>query len=35
MPAYWALDAGHRTPDIGGTATTESLTDAVIAALRR
>ncbi len=30
-----ALDAGHRTPDIGGTATTESLTDAVIAAFRR
>ena len=30
-----ALDAGHRTPDIGGTETTESLTDAIIAALRR
>jgi 3-isopropylmalate dehydrogenase len=30
-----ALDAGHRTPDIGGTATTDGVTDAVIAELRR
>ena len=30
-----ALDAGHRTPDVGGTATTDDVTDAVIAELRR
>ncbi len=29
------LEAGVRTPDLGGTATTESLTDAVIAEFRR
>jgi 3-isopropylmalate dehydrogenase len=29
-----ALEAGHRTPDIGGKATTKSVTDAVIAAYR-
>jgi 3-isopropylmalate dehydrogenase len=28
-----ALEAGHRTPDIGGSATTEAVTDAVIANL--
>ena len=30
-----ALDAGRRTPDIGGTATSEAVSDAVIAELRR
>ena len=30
-----ALDAGHRTPDIGGEATTEGLTGAVIEEFRR
>ena len=30
-----ALSAGHRTPDLGGTATTESMTDAVISELWR
>ena len=29
-----ALEAGHRTPDLGGTGTTRSVTDAVIAAYR-
>ncbi|MCP5928001.1 hypothetical protein NL327_29505 [Klebsiella pneumoniae] len=28
-----ALVAGHRTPDLGGTATTKEMTDAVLAAL--